>query len=77
MARLRLQLQLRRGGRQALYQVAGLSERERQVVELQHEGLTQRQVADSLGISLGAVKQLAHRGQRRLRSLACQPAAPR
>jgi RNA polymerase sigma factor (sigma-70 family) len=54
--------------------VAGLMdlpERQREaIVKHELEGLEHKQIAGDLGVSVGAVKQLIHRGRRRLRDLA-------
>lgn len=54
--------------------LAMLSPRQRRVVVLRHfEGLSEREVADDLGISVGTVKSTASRSLARLRTLLDSP----
>lgn len=53
---------------EVLAALAFLTPRQRHAVTLRYiDGLSERETADRLGVSVGAVKQLAYRGKRRLR----------
>ena len=50
--------------------LATLTPRQRRIVVLRHlEGLSEREVADDLGVSLGTVKSTASRGLAQLRAV--------
>ncbi|MEK8226595.1 SigE family RNA polymerase sigma factor [Oerskovia sp. M15] len=54
--------------------LATLSSRQRRVVVLRHlEGLSEREVAEDLGVSLGTVKSTASRGMAQLRAALTTP----
>lgn len=57
--------------------LATLTARQRRVVVLRHlVGLTEREVADDLGVSVGTVKSTASRGLAQLRSVLGAAAEP-
>jgi RNA polymerase sigma-70 factor (sigma-E family) len=58
--------------------LATLTARQRRIVVLRHlEGLTEREVADDLGVSIGTVKSTASRGLAQLRTVLTEDARTR
>jgi RNA polymerase sigma-70 factor (sigma-E family) len=57
--------------------LATLTTRQRRIVVLRHlEGLSEREVAEDLGVSLGTVKSTASRGLAQLRAVLAHPGSP-